>query len=121
MSAEITWLFDGCERAEAEAAETAAVAAVADADQQIDQLASAMADASGFTFRPATTRYGPRVRHLGGRGHKWCVLPSAQEWAFGGVPGVATVTSMGHVEWALTRLLSDKRIARATHNMLAYR
>ena len=65
MLAEITWLFDGCERAEAEAAETAAVAAVADADQQIDQLASAMADASGFTFMPATVHYGPRVRHFG--------------------------------------------------------
>jgi hypothetical protein len=146
LVAEITWLFDGCEvvyswaehlrealteRAESEAAEAAAVAAVADADQQIDQLASAMADASGFTFMPATNRYGQRVRHFGAESidpsfavevtsgasfHPPKSGPSEEFQAH-----VATVTSMGHVKWALARLLSDKRIARATHNMLAYR
>ena len=146
LVAEITWLFDGCEvvyswaehlrealaeRAEAEAAEAAAVAAVANSDQQIDQLASAMADASGFTFTPATNRYGQRVRHFGAESidssfavevtsgasfHPPKSGPSEEFQAH-----VATVTSMGHVEWALARLLSDKRIARATHNMLAYR
>jgi hypothetical protein len=146
LVAEITWLFDGCEvvyswaehlrealteRAESEAAEAAAVAAVADADQQIDQLSSAMADASGFTFMPATNRYGQRVRHFGAESidpsfavevtsgasfHPPKSGPSEEFQAH-----VATVTSMGHVKWALARLLSDKRIARATHNMLAYR
>ena len=146
LVAEITWLFDGCEvvyswaehlrealteRAESEAAEAAAVAAVADAGQQIDQLASAMADASGFTFMPATSRYGQRVRHFGAESidpsfavevtsgasfHPPKSGPSEEFQAH-----VATVTSMGHVKWALARLLSDKRIARATHNMLAYR
>ena len=28
---------------------------------------------------------------------------------------------MGHVNWALATLLKDRRIARATHNMIAYR
>ena len=31
------------------------------------------------------------------------------------------MTSVGQVNWVLATLLKDKRIARATHNMIAYR
>ena len=34
---------------------------------------------------------------------------------------VATVTSVEQVKWVIAQLLTDKRICKATHNMLAYR
>ena len=37
------------------------------------------------------------------------------------VAHVARVTCLGHVRWALAELKRDRKIARATHNMVAYR
>ena len=86
---------------------------------------------SEYTFTPATSRYGQRVRHFGSASndpafrvditsgpsfHPPKSGPSEEFQAH-----VATVTCMGHVEWVLAALLSDKRIARASHNMHAYR
>ena len=34
---------------------------------------------------------------------------------------VASVSSMGQVQWVIRSLLEERRIARATHNMIAYR
>ena len=86
----------------------------------------------GFTFTPPTSKYGQRVRHFG---------PEALDDAANGVEivsgpsfhppksgpaesfqaHVATVTRSGQVQWVLATLLRDKRVARATHNMIAYR
>ena len=86
---------------------------------------------SGFTFTPSTSKYGQRVRHFASNVDD----PSlAVEITSGGPyhppksgPGetfqahVARVASMEQVHWCLAQLLRDKRIARATHNMIAYR
>jgi len=118
------------EEARGAADEAAAVAAAADAE---DMLADHVPDASSnhFTFTPATTRFGQRARDFGPEAsdpsfsveitsgpsfHPPKSGPSEEFQAH-----VCTVECMEHVQWALARLLSDKRIARATHNMLAYR
>ena len=112
------------EEDDAELARAAAVAAAADA-------AEAEA-AGGFTFTPATNRYGQRVRQFdsaalddaangveitsGASFHPPKSGPAEEFQAH-----VARVTSMAQVQWVLAALLRDKRIAKATHNMLAYR
>ena len=127
---------------DAELSAAMAVAAVADADDMADEAAAvaaaetaaaeaAAAEASGLTFTPSTSRYGQRMRHLspdatdptfeveitsGPSFHPPKSGPSEEFQAH-----VASVSCMGQVHWVLARLLSDKRIARATHNMLAYR
>ena len=84
-----------------------------------------------FTYVPPTSKYGQRVRHFGADAldERFAVEivsgPSFHPPKSG--PGesfqahVAHVTCMGHVQWCLAKLLRDKRIARATHNMLAYK
>ena len=99
--------------------------------EEVNAATEAAAVAADFTFTPATTRYGQRTRHFGSGStderHRVEIFsgpsfhppksgPSEEFQAH-----VARVHSMGNVQWALAQLLSDKRVARATHNMLAYR
>ena len=89
-------------------------------------------DAKGWTFHPPTTRYGQPVRHFhasaldearfgvkiasGECFHPPRSGPSEMLQAH-----VASVKSISQVNWVLATLLRDKRIAKATHNMIAYR
>ena len=81
----------------------------------------------GYTFTPATTRYKQRTRHFGAeavddsnavtivRGEVSEFKKSTFQAA------VAVVNSQAQVNWALRELLQDKKVARATHNCIAYR
>ena len=84
------------------------------------------------TFRPATSKYGQRVRHFDGatlleanrrtiyRGDAYHPPRSGPSETF--VAFVAAVQSMDHVNWVLAELLlNDKKVGKATHNMIAYR
>lgn len=85
------------------------------------------------TFVPSTSKFGQPIRHFDAsvvleesnrrtihRGqpfHPPKSGPSEQMLAH-----VAKVTSMDHVNWVLAELLfNDKKVAKATHNMIAYR
>lgn len=97
-----------------------------------DSSAGDETHSEGFTFVPATARYGQRERKFdasasddaqfgveivsGPSFHPPKSGPSEEFQAH-----VARVKSMCQVNWCLATLLKDKRIARATHNMLAYR
>lgn len=113
--------------------------AAACADDEADATAEAAAhraatnrDAAGFTFTPASARYGQRVRHFDAaasddarfgveitRGASFHPPKGGPSEEF--VAHVASVHSMEQVNWVLATLLQDKRVARATHNMIAYR
>ena len=89
------------------------------------------AGGGGVTFIPNTTRYGQRVRHFDAaavddahrvqiaHGENFHPPKSGPSECF--QAHVARVESMSQVQWVLRELLDDKRVARATHNMIAYR
>ena len=138
-----TWAEHLRSELQADAAEddslSAAIAATALDDDSAAANTAAIEEASSvpdgtaaFTFEPATNRFGQRVRHFdasanddaangveiisGASFHPPKSGPSEEFQAH-----VARVESMGQVQWVLARLLRDKRLARASHNMLAYR
>jgi hypothetical protein len=117
---------DAQEAEEAAAAEAAAAMAAACAIADEAECSDA-----AYTFVPPTSKYGQRVRHFGSDAldDAFAVEISSGEPFHPPKSGpgetfqahVCSVSSMGHVNWALATLLQNKRIARATHNMLAYR
>lgn len=84
-----------------------------------------------MTFTPSTNRYGQRVRHFDAAAmsetnrveihHGELFHPPKSGPSENFQAHVAVVSTMGQVQWVLRTLLEDKRIARATHNMIAYR
>jgi hypothetical protein len=93
---------------------------------------AAPAAAAAFTFTPHSSRFGQRVRHFDAgalddsaygvevvSGASFHPPKSGASEAF--QAHVARVRSVGEVQWVLATLLQDKRIARASHNMYAYR
>jgi hypothetical protein len=111
--------------ASASAAALAADALAADAE---GLAAGEDGDGAAFTYVPPTSKYGQRVRHFGvvDDSFKVAVVSDEPFHPPKSGPGetfqahVAPVTSMGNVNWVLAALLRDKKIARATHNMIAY-
>eukprot|EP00978_Attheya_sp_CCMP212_P004307 scaffold9421_cov47-Attheya_sp.AAC.8 len=85
------------------------------------------------TFRPPTSKHGQSTRHFDAsvvgsqsnrrtihRGEPYHPPKSGPSETM--VARVAHVTSMDHVNWVLAELLlNDRKVARATHNMIAYR
>jgi hypothetical protein len=85
------------------------------------------------TFQPPTSKFGQSTRHFDAsvvesqsnrrtihRGEPYHPPKSGPSETM--VAHVAHVTSMDHVNWVLAELLlNDKKVARATHNMIAYR
>jgi len=110
----------------ASAAAAAAVAAGAEAEAE-----AAAGGGGGFTFEPPTAKYGQRVRHFDSAAldpaHAVELTSGEPFHPSHGGPGetfkahVAAVHSMAEVQWAVCTLLQDRRVARATHNMIAYR
>ena len=96
----------------------------------VEDETDADANTESFTYVPLTTKYGQRVRHFGAEvaddHFKVDVVSGAPFHPPKSGPGetfqahVAPVTSMAQVNWVLATLLRDKKIARATHNMIAY-
>ena len=118
------------EAAEA-AAEASAVTEATEAADVAEAAEAAEASSRGYTYQPETTRYGQRTRHFDA---SVCDPTNAVDIVTGAPfhppnsgasenfqAHVARVSSMAAVEWVLYTLLQDKRIARATHNMVAYR
>jgi hypothetical protein len=91
------------------------------------------ADTATKTFIPPSSKYGQPIRHF----HASVVTEEANRRSIHrGQPfhppksgpselmlaHVASVESMDHVNWVLAELLfNDKKVAKATHNMIAYR
>lgn len=90
-------------------------------------------NSSVCTFHPYSSRFGQPIRHFDSQ-----VIhnPTNRREIYTGRPfhppksgpsetlvaHVAAVHSMDHVQWVLAHLLlNDKKVARATHNMIAYR
>ncbi|KAL3916744.1 MAG: hypothetical protein SGPRY_006690, partial [Prymnesium sp.] len=86
---------------------------------------------NGSVFTPQSTRHGQRSRLFGPEAidasnavrihHGELFHPPRSGPAENFQAHVAEVSSLAHVQWMLRELLQDKRIARATHNMFAYR
>lgn len=82
----------------------------------------------GFTFIPETRRFKQRTRHFGAHtsaesnavhiSHGDPTTPPGKSTFQG---HLAAVSSVAQVEWVLRHLLEDRRIARASHNIYAYR
>ena len=110
----------------------AAIAVAAEADHAGCGKGSSEASGAGdgFTYTPPTSKYGQRVRHFGSAAtdERWRVdiTSGASFHPPKGGPAesfqahVATVRCIEQVNWAISQLLRDKKIARATHNMIAY-
>lgn len=88
------------------------------------------APADAALGRAAAPCYGARIRHADAEVDERCRVEVLHGEPFHPPKGgpaecfqahAARVTSMGQVRWVLAELLSDRRVARATHNMLAYR
>ena len=85
------------------------------------------------TFHPYTSKYGQPIRHFDAsvilnesnrrdihRGKAFHPPKSGPSETM--IAHVASVHSMDHVNWVLAQLLfGDKKVAKATHNMIAYR
>ena len=122
---------DSNEEAKEAAAEVAAATELEMALDRVARLEAAEEPAAFFSFSPTTSKYGQRVRHFGSdASDETFAVPIISGDGFHPPRSgpaecfqahVCRVTCMGHVNWALATLLRDKRIARATHNMLAYR
>lgn len=85
-----------------------------------------------FTYTPPTSKYGQPVRHFDLSvvqnsdnrvtiHHGPPFRPPKSGASETLVAHIAKVTSMDQVHWVLAELLSDKKIAKATHNMIAYK
>ena len=85
------------------------------------------------TFIPPTTRYNQPIRHFAKSIihnpdyqreilHTDAFHPPKSGAAENMIAHVCEVTCIEHVQWALAELLfNDKKVAKATHNMFAYR
>lgn len=130
--AHVKELLQEVEESEQEAASAAAAAAAAAEEQELVAAAASLEiePDGGYTYVPPTPKYGQRVRHFGAEvsddQFKVAVVSGEPFHPPKSGPGetfqahVAPVTSMGQVNWVLAFLLRDKKIARATHNMIAY-
>ena len=86
-----------------------------------------------ITFIPPTTRYHQPIRHfpqevVSNAKYQRTIIrtppfhPPKSGPSEIMIAHVCTVTCMEHVQWALAQLLfNDKKVAKATHNMFAYR
>lgn len=98
-----------------------------------DEEAEETVSTSGtHTIVPLTSKFGQPVRHF-----DLSVIQNGnnQRTIYHGAPfrppksgasetlvaHVASVESMDHVNWVLAELLGDKKVAKATHNMIAYK
>lgn len=83
--------------------------------------------AAAYTFTPNTTQYGQRRREFDGEsGEPKNSVEILHGESFEDRKSIfqahlARVASMGQVHWVHRQLLSDKKIACATHNIVAYR
>jgi len=91
-------------------------------------------DSKGImTFIPPTTRYSQSIRHfpievITNTNYQRTIIhtppfhPPKSGPSENMIAHVCTVTCMEHVQWALAELLfNDKKVAKASHNMFAYR
>ena len=99
----------------------------------VDNDSSQSADTATKTFIPPSAKYGQPIRHFDSsvvmeeanrrpihRGQPFHPPKSGPSELM--LAHVASVESMDHVNWVLAELLfNDKRVAKATHNMIAYR
>uniref|UniRef100_A0A7S4FB89 Impact N-terminal domain-containing protein n=1 Tax=Chrysotila carterae TaxID=13221 RepID=A0A7S4FB89_CHRCT len=98
-----------------------------------DAVEEAEADAviaasNEFTFQPSTSHYGQRVRHFDAASaspenevdlvHGEPVTPPGKSTF---QAHFARVSTANQVQWAIRRLLEDRKVGRATHNIIAYR
>ncbi len=89
---------------------------------------AAPAAAARFTFTPQTGQFHQPTRHFGADAHDEANAVHLVHGEPFTPPGNSTfqahyacVASIGQVRWALRELLQDKKVARAAHNIFAYR
>ena len=109
-------------------ADAAAMPAAAPLDEDGDRPAAAVAHAeSGWTFEPAFPKYGQRPRAFDAASadaaHAVAIVegPPIVDRKSTFIGFVARIESSEQVSWAYRTLLSRKDVARATHNIVAYR
>ena len=99
----------------------------------IDNDSSQSADTATKTFIPPSSKHGQPIRHFDAsvvmeeanrrpihRGQPFHPPKSGPSELM--LAHVASVESMNHVNWVLAELLfNDKKVAKASHNMIAYR